>query len=142
MTSHNKNTVRARVSVSFKGETHELDAVLDLDQCFSNQGEAPNFHQYLARASSIDPYSYLYDAMESHEIVFSEPTGAAALFCKDGVFDWSGFEQNRRAAVDWEVVKTIAQQSLALKELQERTELKQALLAVYQAGMARGLDKS
>jgi hypothetical protein len=88
------NTLRARVSFSFKGETYELDSIIDLDDHLS--GEAPNFHQLLARAAGIDPYSYLYDALESHEIAFSDATGVAVRSCRDGQFDWAQFEQDRK----------------------------------------------
>jgi len=65
------NTVRARVAFSFKGETYELDSVIDLDRC-GGDDEAPDFHQLLAKAAGIDPSSYLYEVLESHEIGFSD----------------------------------------------------------------------
>ncbi|MGA9163801.1 MAG: hypothetical protein WBZ31_05040, partial [Thiobacillus sp.] len=61
----NNNTVRARLSLSFKGETYEFDSVIDLDRCLGEPGEAPDFHQLLARAAGIDPYSYLHEVLES-----------------------------------------------------------------------------
>jgi len=64
------NTLRARVALSFKGETYELDSVIDLDECLGEPGEAPDFHRLLARAAGIDPYSYLYEVLGSHEIEF------------------------------------------------------------------------
>lgn len=134
------NTLRARVSFSFKGETYELDSVIDLDDHLS--GEAPNFHQLLARAAGIDPYSYLYDALESHEIAFSDATGVAVRSCFDDQFDWVQFEQDREAERDWEVVRAIAEQSLPARDLDAEPALQAALLAVYRAGKvsdAKGL---
>lgn len=92
----NRNTVRARLAFSFKGEAYELDSVIDLDGCPGEPGVMPDFHQRLARAAGIDPYSYLYEVLESHEIVFSDATGAAVRSCCDGRFDWARFEQERR----------------------------------------------
>lgn len=130
------NTVRARLSLSFKGETYELDSVIDLDGCFAEPGEAPNFHQILARAAGIDPYSYLYEALEAHEIVFSDATGVAARSCRDGRFDWARFEQDRREEQDWQAVSAIAQRTLGGRDLDAEPDLKAALLAAYRAGKA------
>ena len=134
----NSNTVRARLALSFKGETYELDTVIDLDKCHGEPGEAPNFHQRLARAAGIDPYSYLYEVLETHEIAFSDATGVAEWSCRDGRFDWARFEQDRREAGDWHRVRAIAQQTLGARNLDAEPELKAALLAVYRAG--KGTD--
>jgi hypothetical protein len=130
------NTVRARLSFSFKGEAYDLDSVIDLGGCHGEPGEAPNFHQLLARAAGIDPYSYLYDALESHEIEFSEATGVAARSCRDGHFDWAQFEQDRSEEQDWQTVRVIAERILSARDLDAEPELKTALLAVYRAGRA------
>ena len=91
-------TVRARVAFSFKGETYDLDSVIDLDDCLGDSGAAPDFHQLLARPAGIDPYSYLYEVLESHEIEFSDATGVAARSCRDGRFDWAGLASGKQKA--------------------------------------------
>lgn len=130
------NSVRVRVSVSFKGETRQLETILDLDRIGCEPGGMPNFHQHLASACGIDPYSYLYESLESHELDFSDPTGAAVQACRDGGFDWARFEQDRREELDWQSVNTIAAALLGADELAARPELKTLLLAVYRAGRA------
>jgi len=130
------NTLRTRASFSFKGEDYALDAVIDLDRSHSEAGEMPNFHLLLARACGIDPYSYLYEVFEAHELEFSEATGAAAEACRDGEFDWSQFEQARRDQHDWQSVRSLAEQTLSPDELDARPELMAALLAAYRAGRA------
>jgi len=132
------NTVRARLSFSFKAETHELESTIDLDRCLVDTGEEPNFHLLLARVAGIDPYSYLYEVLEAHEIEFSEPTGIAALSCRDGQFDWRQFEQHQREDQGLQVVRTIAEQSMGVRDLDQRADLKAALLAAYRAGKAAG----
>jgi len=132
----NKNTVRARLALSFKGETHELDSVIDLDGCLGESGAAPNFHQLLARAAGIDPYSYLYEVLEAHEIAFSDATGVAVRSCRDGRFDWPQFEQDRRGEQDWQHVRAIAEKIMAARDLDSDLDLKAALLAAYRAGKA------
>ena len=128
------NTVRARASFSFKGETYDLDLVIDLDACLGEPGVAPDFHQLLARAAGIDPYSYLYEVLESHEIEFSDATGVAARSCRDGRFDWTQFEQDQREERDWQRVRAVAQPIMTTRDLDAEPALKAALLAVYRAG--------
>jgi len=130
------NSVRVRASVSFKGETQQLETILDLDRIGCEPGEIPNFHQHLASACGIDPYSYLYEAIESHDLDFSDPTGAAVQACRDGAFDWAWFEQARREELDWQSVNAIAASLLSVDELDARPELKTLMLAVYRAGRA------
>lgn len=128
------NTVRARLALSFKGERYELDSVIDLDDCRSEPGKAPNFHRLLAQAAGIDPYSYLHEVVESHEIAFSDATGAAVRNCRDGRFDWTQFEQDRLEERDWQLVRAITQRTLAARDLDADQYLKAALLAAYRAG--------
>lgn len=129
------STIRARLAFSFKGETYELDSVIDLDR-WCGDDEAPDFHQLLAKAAGIDPYSYLYEVLESHEIAFSDATGVAARSCRDGRFDWAQFEQDRREEQDWPAVRTIAEGVLATRDWEAAPDLKAALLAAYRAGKA------
>jgi len=128
------NTVRARLAFSFKAETYELDATLDLDRYLEETAEPPDFHLFLARAAGIDPYSYLYEVLESHDIEFSEPTGIAALCCRDGRFDWSLFEERYREEQVMRVLRTIAERTLAVRDLDRRPDLVAALRAAYRAG--------
>lgn len=128
------NTLRARLTVSFKGETHELDTVIDLDPCLGEPGQAPDFHRLLARAAGIDSYSYLYEVLESEEITFSEPTGLAVQAYEDGEFDWPRFEQALREEKDWQTVRAVAASHLGDRDLDGDAELRATLLAVYRAG--------
>lgn len=132
------NTVRARLECSFKGEAHDLDSRIDLDNCGAEPGEIPDFHRLLAQAAGIDTYSYLYEALESHDIEFSEATGLAARCCREGRLDWLEFERLRRDERDMGVLRAIAEQTLGIVDLDAREELKAALLAAYRAGMAAG----
>lgn len=132
------STLHARLTFSFKGETHELESTFDLDRCQPSDGGAPNFHQMLARAGGVDTYSYLYEAMESHDIVFSNATGSAALCCVDGRFDWAHFEQQRCEERDLHAVGLIAGQYLEVADLDRQPALKAALLAAYRTGRAAG----
>ena len=130
------NTVRARVAFSFKGETYELDSVIDLDRCLGEPGAAPDFHRLLAQAAGIDRYSYLYEVLESHVVEFSDATGVAARSCRDGRFDWNRFEQDLSEERDWQAVMAIAEPIMGARDCD--AGLKAALLAAYRAGKASG----
>jgi len=132
------NTVRARMAFSFRGETYALEASIDLDPYIGEAGEEPNFPLLLAKASGIDPYSYLYEVLESHEIEFSEATGIAARCCHDGAFDWPRFLRDVREESDLRVARLIAERALGVPDLDGRADLKAALLAAYRAGKAAG----
>lgn len=132
------NTIRAHIAFSFKGETYDLDAVIDLDNYPTDPEEAPNFHLLLAQAAGIDTYSYLYEVLESDDIEFSDATGLAAQCCRDGCFDWAEFARKRGEEGDWQVVRRIAEPLLPSHALDDDPELKTALLAAYRAGKTGG----
>lgn len=132
------NTVRARASFSFKGETYDLDSVIDLDRCLGEPGAAPDFHRLLAKAAGIDTYSYLYEVLESHEIEFSDATGVAARSCHDGQFDWNQFERDVGEERDWRTVRVVAEPIMGARDWDADPALKAALLAAYRAGKADG----
>jgi hypothetical protein len=130
-----RNTIRARLTFSFRGEDIALESIIDLDHC--DDEATPHFHQWLARAGNIDPYSYQYEVLESEEIAFDQPTGLAVACCADGCFDWAAFVALRREARDLEVVRAVARQTLGIDDLDAQGKLKAALLAAYRAGLAR-----
>lgn len=131
-----KNTVRARMSFSFKGETHDLDCVIDLDRFLGAPGAMPDFHRLLAQSAGIDPYSYLYEVLESHDIEFSDATGMAAPSCHDGRFDWNRFARDVGEAREWQAVRALAEAIMGARDWDSEPALKAALLAAYRAGKA------
>ncbi len=133
------NTLLARVECSYKGETVVLEASIDLDRHLANSEDAPYFHQILARAGGVDPYSYLYEVLESEEIRFSQPTGLAVDCCVEGRFDWDGFVHRSREAQIVQAVQAISARELDVPDLDAHTELKAALLAAYHEGLRVGL---
>jgi hypothetical protein len=129
------NTIRARLTFAFKGEDIALESIIDLDRC--DDEAAPDFHQWLARAGNIDPYSYQYEVLESEGIAFDQPTGLAVACCAEACFDWTAFVALRREARDLEVVRVIAMKTLGVADLGADPRLKAALLAAYRAGLAK-----
>jgi hypothetical protein len=130
------STLRAHLAFSFKAETYELEAVIDLERCLADSSEEPDFHQLLARASGIDPYSYLYEVLESYPPEFADPTGLAVAYCNEGRFDWYAFVERWSTEADLRVVRSVAGRFLGEHTLDGQPALEAALLAVYEAGKA------
>jgi len=118
------NTLRVHVEFSFKGETLNLDEVFNLDQITVEPNGLPDFHRLLARKAGIDPISYLYEVLESHDLHFSAATGLAVDYCHNGQFDWHGFDQARREDGDWEHIRVIVQGKIASYELEASPALR------------------
>ncbi len=129
-----KNSITARVEFSYKGESYAPATVIDLDRCLDANGHLPDLHQMIARANGIDTYSYLYEVMESHEILFEDATGIAAECLHDGDFDAAGFEQRWQEQHHLEILAPIARRHLNIDNLEQHPDLKAALLETYLAG--------
>jgi len=130
VTSH----IDVGIEFSFKGETHTLSATIDLDAAMANNGTLPDLHPLLARLNNIDTYSYLYEVMESHEIGFSNATGLAAEYLRDGVFDGDTFVRRWQEERQLAQLRPIARQHLNIDNLDHHPALQQALLEAYAAG--------
>lgn len=128
------HSIDAKIVFSFQGETHAPGMTLDLGELLATSGELPDFYLLLAKHNGIDTYSYLYDAMESHDIEFSNPQGLAQECFKDGQFDPQCFEALWSEHKYIAIVEAIAQQYLAVDDLHSQPELKAALIAAYKAG--------
>lgn len=130
------NTIRAHLSFSFKGETYTLDSIIDLDRFLGKSDGIPDFHRLLAQSAGIDPYSYLYEVLESHAIGFSDATGVAARCCEHGSFDWPRFVRVASEERDWLMARAAAEPFVGVSDWETKPELRAALLAAYRAGRA------
>jgi hypothetical protein len=132
------NSLLAHLECSFQGKAVTLESVIDLDLCLATPEDEPDWHLLLARAGGIDPYSYLYEVLESEDIRFSAPTGLATDCLIDGRFDWCAFVQAVRDAQDSQVIAAIAAREMQIHDLSAHGELKAALLAAFRAGKSHG----
>jgi len=132
-----KNSIDVRVEFSFKGVDYDPAATIDLDLMMEKGGKLVDLYSYLARQHNIDTYSYLYDAMESHDISFDKPTGLASRCFSDGAFDQQAFEQLWFEEKETQALIDIAKHHLQIDEIDQHPEVMQALLAAYQAGKAQ-----
>ena len=131
-----KNSVRAKLEFSFKGETYALVSVLDLDHLAQRYQDTPPLHRLLADEHQIDPDSYEFEVVEQEEIIFDLATGAAIPFLDDGVFDFDTYFQHSKLLTLDVQLQAIAQCELGIADLTAHPQLKIALQKAYQLGLA------
>jgi hypothetical protein len=131
-----KNSVRATLEFSFKGETHTLVSVLDIDQLAQRYQQIPPLHRLFADQYQIDTYSYQFEILEQEEIIFDQAIGAAIPFLNDGVFDFVAYFQHAKTLTPDAALQAIAKRELGVVDLSAHPQLKTALLQAYQLGLA------
>lgn len=129
-----KNSIDIRVEFSFKGETYDLCSHIDLDARLSQQDLPPSFYQLLARDHGIDTISYLYEVMQEEDIEYVNAQGVAANFLHGGEFDMVGFTDHWHEHHIAVLVRPIAQQVLGINDLEQHTEVRDALVMAYKLG--------
>jgi hypothetical protein len=129
-----KNSFTVTVEFSFKGETFEFTQKVDLDSYMVQMNGIPNLHDLIARQHNIDSYSYQYEVLHAEELHFSEVQGIAGEFVHDNEFDADGFAVAWREQRVARVVSEIAARLMGITDLDRQPQLKQALIAAYQAG--------
>jgi hypothetical protein len=130
------NTIDVLVEFSFQGETHSPTITLDLDVLVhtNTTDDFYSLHRTIAQKNNIDTYSYLYDAMECHPIVFLNARGLADNFFQDKVFDFAGFQKEVIENRIVEQVSQVAKSVMGIEDIDSQPKLKQAMLEIYQLG--------
>jgi len=136
------NSVIATVEFYFQGERFAPSMTIDLDACMRGEISLAELYPVLAESNGIDTYSYMYEVMESESIRFSEATGLAAGFVRDGRLDIEGFAEAWRQQQALETIRPIAKAHLDIDRLEEYPGLLQALAEAYQAGVNAGTNQA
>lgn len=136
------NHITASVEFYFKGEKHGASIELDMDQHMHTSGELPDLYPLLAKAMSIGPYSYEYEMMLAETIIFSQAKGFIADFVNEGILDLAAFNIAWSESIITEKLQDIAKQHLAIDDINQHSELKNALLGAYQLGVKAKLSGS
>jgi hypothetical protein len=131
-----RNSIDAAVDFSFKGVDYHYATCLDLDLLFRQHDAMPSIHVMLARAHSVDTYSYLYEVMQEEEIAYSNPQGFALDYLVDGEFDEATLAANWQNAQAAALVQPIAVTELGITNLELHPDIKRALIAAYNLGKA------
>ena len=127
------SALEIHVEFSFRGETHCLQATVDLDEMLSRCDNLPSFYEIVAQHNKIDTHSYLYEVMEQAEIIFEKATGLAVQFLKEGCFDFEGFAARWHENRILDLLKPVAQRELGI-ELDSNAAFRRALLEAYWLG--------
>ena len=128
------NYITASVEFFFKGKKIASSIELSLDQHMQTTGKIPALLPLLAKASNLDVYSYEYEMMQAEEMIFSNAQGLVAAYVHDGKFDMEAFTDAWIENRLFEELQKIAHQNLAVNNLQNQPDLKQALLEAYRLG--------
>ena len=128
------NHITPSVEFYFKGEKFSASIKLDLDQHMLTTGQLPNLYPLLAKAANLDLYSYEYEIMQAETILFINATGLAAEHLNEGVFDFEAFKTTWSETQLLEKLQTIAQNHLAIEDLEQQPDLKKALIEAFHLG--------
>jgi len=128
------NHITASVEFYYKGEKFTSSVELDLDKHIQNTGNLPALYPLLAQAIDLDFYSYEYEMMQAETIIFNNARGLATEHLNEGMFDFESFGSAWAEAQTLQKLQEIAQRNLSVNDIQQRPELKNALLEAYQLG--------
>ena len=135
------NFITASVEFFFKGEKISASIELDLNTHIDKKTSHPHIYLMLARSINIDLYSYEYEMMQAEVILFSNAKGMVADYVIDGILDIDAFVHAHRQHSAIEKLAIIAKNHMAINDLSEQADLKQALLEAYQLGLDESVHK-
>lgn len=136
-----KNSIKVTIPFSFKGTDHEPSCIIDLDQFILGDQDIESIFHIVASQNNIGNYSYEYEVLESSKKLFSEPTGIAHEFINDDGFDLEGFKIKHSEQGIFEKLQLIASNILNIDELDEESDLYNALMQAYKAGASTSVEK-
>jgi len=129
-----KNYISISLEFDFKGQKFKPSMVVDLDTHIQAKSAYDSLYPSLANSMNIDLYSYEYEIMLTKDLIFSDATGLAKAFLKDGKFDFIAFEQALHDESLSDVLSKIASDHLSVDDLSTQPNLKAALLEAYKLG--------
>jgi hypothetical protein len=133
-----KNIIDASVEFYYQGELYTPAATIELDPYINHEGGLPQLHQILAKHNNIDLMSYQYEIMLGEDVQINTAQGLVASFVSASRLDEAAFIQAWHEQKMVEQLQAIAQQHLAIDDLQANPELKNALAAAFKLGQETG----
>ena len=130
-----KNTLRVTILFSYRGVNYQPSAVIDFDTYLQGNNTVPEFYQIVARENNIDRYTYEFEVMEMGIHQYTEATGLAEKFCNKDSFELVGFTEAWKQQVVLKRLSEIAQQQLAIDDLDQHQGISDALMQAYQFGL-------
>jgi uncharacterized membrane protein len=105
-----------------------------MDQHMHASGELPDLYPLLAQSMNVGAYSYEYEMMLAETIIFSNAKGLIADFVNEGILDLAAFNDAWSESVIIEKLQKVAKQHLAIDDINQQVDLKNALIAAYRLG--------
>ncbi|MDQ6962497.1 MAG: hypothetical protein Q9M28_08230 [Mariprofundaceae bacterium] len=128
------NSIKASLNTSFRGETHNASLDIDLDRFMLRNEDFSLLHAQLAQSIGLDSYSHLYDVMCSEAIFFSHAAGMAKDYLEAESFDFDAFAEAWKEEQVFHAIQEVAKQCMAIDDLSQHPELRQALSQAFQKG--------
>jgi hypothetical protein len=130
------NSIVVSVEFDYRGEHFSPTATIDLDAVMQEFSQLPDLLLLLARANDINDHSYELEIMMMEPLQFSDCQGWVCDYVYEGGLDVAAFETawHERSLAD--AIATIARRTLQVDDLEQRPELRQALLEAYDLGKA------
>ena len=131
------NHITASVEFYFKGKKYSAFIELELDQHMELKAALPPLYPLLAQSLDLDLYSYEYEMMQSETICYSNAKGLCAQYCTDNCFDFDAFSSAWAENSVINKLSKIAQTHLSIDDLDEKPDIKDALLEAYKQGASK-----
>ena len=128
------NTITVSVPFSFKGQEYEPSLVIDLND-HSEGFDSDKICLTIAHENGIGLYSYELEVMQSNEMVYSNATGLATKFLKDGCFDFEAYSVEFQQVKTRSTLEKISKDVLSIDDLDAEPAIHKALLMAYNAGV-------
>jgi len=135
------NHITASVEFYFKGKKFTAAVEINIDQCMQTTGKLPALYPLLSQSINLDPYSYEYEMLQSETILFSKAKGQIAQYVDAGALDFEAFKTAWTETQTLSKLQEIAQRNLAIADIEQQSELKNALLEAYQLGAGEKTNK-
>ncbi len=129
-----KNSISISVRFYFKGKELTPTMVVDLDAHVKSGNGLESLYPQLASSNNIDHYSYEYEVMLTESLIFSNATGLAREYLKDGEFDYLSFKQALKDESIAVLISKIANKHLKVEDISKDPELKAALMDAFKSG--------
>ncbi len=129
-----KNIIDAKVEFYFRGELFIATANIELDSLVNRETGLPQLHQILAQRNNIDLMSYHYEIMLEENVLITNAQGLVEAFVAEGQLDEVAFVAAWFEQKMLNQLQAIAQQHLAVDDLQKNPKLKAALTAAFRLG--------
>jgi len=129
-----KNIIDAKIEFYFRGELVTAEANIELDSLINRETGLPQLHQILAQRNNIDLMSYHYEIMLEENVLITNAQGIVEDFVVEERLDEDAFVAAWFEQKMLNQLQAIAQQHLAIDDLQKNPKLKTALTAAFKLG--------